>query len=93
MMQVQTLSALFSIPGFHARSRLQGIFGDPHARLVTLVRRKKLPCARAAGRGGLPPGQVLRSTPFSRVEHPGVRGLINRSVHPDLAYKPAGTDT
>jgi len=51
MTQVQTLSALFSFPGFHARSRLQGIFGDPHARLVTLVRRKKLPCARAAGRG------------------------------------------
>jgi hypothetical protein len=29
MTQVQTLSALFSFPGFHARSRLQGIFGDP----------------------------------------------------------------
>jgi hypothetical protein len=35
---VQTLSALFSFPGFRARSRLQGIFGDPPARLVTLVR-------------------------------------------------------
>lgn len=40
MKQAQTLSALFSFPGFRARSRLQGIFGDPHARLVTLIRRK-----------------------------------------------------
>jgi hypothetical protein len=29
MKRVQTLSALFSFPGFRARSRLQGIFGDP----------------------------------------------------------------
>lgn len=54
MKRVQTLSALFSFPGFRARSRLQGIFGDPHARLVTLVRRKKRPCARAVGRGTAP---------------------------------------
>ncbi len=40
MKRAQTLSALFSFPGFRARSRLHGIFGDPHARLVTLVRRK-----------------------------------------------------
>ena len=49
MQHTQTLSALFSFPGFRARSRLHGIFGDPHARLVTLVRRKKPPCAPAAG--------------------------------------------
>ena len=49
MKQTQTLSALFSFPGFRARSRLEGIFGDPHARLVVLVRRKKLPCVPAAG--------------------------------------------
>ncbi|HRB82531.1 MAG TPA: hypothetical protein PK614_09775 [Nitrospira sp.] len=48
MKQTQTLSALFSVPGFRARSRLHGIFGDPHARLVVFVRRKKLPCAPAA---------------------------------------------
>jgi hypothetical protein len=35
---VQTLSALFSFPGFRARSRRQGLFGDPPVRLVTLVR-------------------------------------------------------
>ena len=50
MKHPQTLSALFSFPGFRARSRLQGIFGDPHARLVALVRRKKRPCAPAVGR-------------------------------------------
>jgi hypothetical protein len=51
MKDTQTLSALFSVPGFRARSRLQGIFGDPHARLVVLVRRKQPPCARAARPG------------------------------------------
>jgi len=40
MKHTQTLSGLLSFPGFRARSRLQGIFGDSHARLVTLVRRK-----------------------------------------------------
>ena len=40
MKRIQTLSALFSFPGFRARSRLQGIFGDPHARVVTLVRQE-----------------------------------------------------
>lgn len=40
MTRIQTLSALFSFPGFRACSRLQGIFGDPHARLITLVRPK-----------------------------------------------------
>ena len=49
MKRAHTLSALFSFPGFRARSRLQGIFGDPHARLVVLVRRKKRRCAPAAG--------------------------------------------
>lgn len=51
---VHRLSALFAFPGFRARSRLQGIFGDPHARLVTLVRRNKRPCARAVARGTAP---------------------------------------
>jgi len=40
MKHTQTLSALLFFRGFRVRSRLQGIFGDPHARLVTLVRRK-----------------------------------------------------
>lgn len=42
---------LFSFPGFWARSHLQGVFGNPHARLVVLVRRKKLPFAPAIGCG------------------------------------------
>ena len=31
MPHTKTLSAVFSFPGFRARSQLQGIFGDPHA--------------------------------------------------------------
>jgi hypothetical protein len=40
MKNTQTLSALFSVLGFRACSRLHRIFGDPHARPVTLVRQK-----------------------------------------------------
>jgi hypothetical protein len=61
MKQPQTLSALFSVPGFRARSRLHGIFGDPHARLVVLVRRKKLPCAPAVGLGTGPSTTARRA--------------------------------
>lgn len=49
MPHTKTLSAVFSFPGFRARSQLQGICGDPHARLVVLVRRKEPRCAPAAG--------------------------------------------
>lgn len=38
MKHTQTLSALFSFPGFRVRSQLQGVFGDLHAQLVVLVR-------------------------------------------------------
>jgi hypothetical protein len=53
MKHIQTISALFFFPGFSTRSRLLGIFGDPHAQLVTLVRRKKPRCAPVAGCGCL----------------------------------------
>ena len=29
----------YTFPGFRPRATVQGLFGDPHARLVTLVRR------------------------------------------------------
>lgn len=54
MKQAQTLSALFSFPGFRSRSRLQGIFDDPYAGLAILVRRKKTPCAPGVGHGTAP---------------------------------------
>ena len=61
MQYTQTLSALFSVPEFRARSRLHGIFGDSHARLVILVRRKKLPGAPAAGLGTGPSPTARRA--------------------------------
>ena len=67
MKQAQTLSVLFSLAGFRVCSRLQGIFGDSHARLITLVRRKKLSCARAAGLGTEPSttaGRAACGTPM-----------------------------
>ncbi len=49
MKHSQTLSLLFSFPGFRARRQRQGNVGDPHARLVVFVRRKKQPCAPSVG--------------------------------------------
>ena len=69
MKNTQTLSAMFSFPGFLARSRLQGIFGDAHARLVTVVRRKKPPRARALELGTGPSttaGRAEYGTPMLR---------------------------
>ena len=43
MKRIQTLSALFSFSRFRARSRLQRIFGDPHARLPRLLDRQSPP--------------------------------------------------
>ena len=36
-----TVSALYSNPGFRARSTLTGIYGDPYARVIKLVRCQK----------------------------------------------------
>ena len=43
-----SLNALYSFPGFRARSKLKGILGDSPARIVTLVRRQKKRCAAHA---------------------------------------------
>ena len=48
MKSIRTLSELFSLNGFRAKAALTGKFGDPKARLVTLVRRKKRVSALAA---------------------------------------------
>jgi hypothetical protein len=46
-----TLASLYSLPGYRARSKLQGMMSDPGARVITLVRRQKkhivLPVAKA----------------------------------------------
>lgn len=44
----RSLRELFSFQGFVAAATLKGVFGDPKARVVTLRRRKKRPCARTA---------------------------------------------
>ncbi len=47
---VNTLQKLFSFPGFRAKQRLRGLFGDPMARVVELERRKKGLSAPVAAR-------------------------------------------
>lgn len=36
-----TLASLYSLPGYRAQSKLQGMMSDPEARVITLVRRQK----------------------------------------------------
>lgn len=54
------LADTYTFPGFHPLVYVQGIFGDPQARLITLVRRrKKLSAARVVRRIG--PGTTVDS--------------------------------
>ena len=46
MKTCKTLSELYSHSGFRARSRLTGVYGDPYARVIKLVRRQKKPFAQ-----------------------------------------------
>jgi hypothetical protein len=50
MKKVRTLRELFSFSGFYALSRLEGVFGDPQARIVELKRQKKERYALVVGR-------------------------------------------
>jgi hypothetical protein len=42
MKKHKTLKELFSFPGFKAANQLEGKFGEPKARIITLTRQKKL---------------------------------------------------
>ena len=48
MKTCKTLSELYSHPGFRARSKLTGVYGDPYARIIKLVRRQKKPFVQFA---------------------------------------------
>lgn len=50
MKETRTLRELFSFPGFYAKQQLQGVFGEPKARIVELKRQKKERYAQDAGR-------------------------------------------
>ena len=50
MKEKRTLRELFSLPGFKAKEKLQGEFGDQKARIVELRRQKKDQYAQAAAR-------------------------------------------
>ena len=41
MKNPKSIRALFAFPGFTAAAKLKGIFGDRHARVIQLKRRKK----------------------------------------------------
>jgi len=50
MKKARTLRELFSFPGFYALNRLEGVFGDPKARIVELKRQKKERYAQVVGK-------------------------------------------
>ena len=50
MKEKRTLRELFSVPGFYAKQQLQGVFGDPKARIVELKRQKKERYAQVVAR-------------------------------------------
>src|SRR6267378_3577511 len=53
----------YRFPGFRPIEEVRGVFGDPHARIVTLVRRsKKRPVGRADE--NIPVGTIARFAAF-----------------------------
>jgi hypothetical protein len=48
--KARTLRELFSFPGFYSQGQLQGVFGDPKARIVQLKRQKKAQSVQGAAR-------------------------------------------
>jgi hypothetical protein len=48
--KIRRLSDAYRFPGFRTLQRVHGIFGDPHARLIRLVRRGKKRFAAPAER-------------------------------------------
>jgi len=48
------LSDAYAFPGFRPLVTVQGVFGDPKARVVTLIRRSKKRSAEAAARRTTP---------------------------------------
>jgi len=48
--KAKTLRELFSFPGFYAQQQLEGIFGDPKARVFELKRQKKESYVQDVGR-------------------------------------------
>lgn len=48
--KARRLADAYRFPGFRTLETVQGLFGDPHARLITLVRRGKKRSVGPAGR-------------------------------------------
>lgn len=48
MSKVKRLLDEYHFPGFRSKAKVKGIFGDPKARVITLVRRQKKQCAAVA---------------------------------------------
>ena len=49
--RARRLTDAYAFPGFRPRTKVRGVFGDPKARIVTLVRRSKKQSAAFANWG------------------------------------------
>ena len=63
----------YRFPGFYPKSEVQGIFGDPKARVVTLIRRQKKQSA-----------VVERVTGASTIERAVVFGICPAEAHESI---------
>ena len=67
----------FQFPGFRPLKLVRGVFGDPWARVITLVRRSKKPSARNVA------GRTLAGT----TERPGARDLSSGNTRVYLEFE------
>jgi hypothetical protein len=72
----------YAFPGFRPRARVRGVFGDPKARIVTLVRRSKKRAAVSAdariGVGTTDAHASFAICPENKVSLGFVEGLNNK---------------
>jgi hypothetical protein len=77
MKKARTLRELFSFPGFYTQRQLQGVFGDPKARIVQLKRQKKAQSVQGVGR-------ATADTTIQKYDRYGIRMRWNGESISDL---------
>jgi hypothetical protein len=75
MRKRRTLSDLYHFPGCKPKKTVSGVFGDPHARVITLVRRGKKLLAGYAVQFIEP--AVLAKSDWSAIFPAGAPGFIS----------------
>jgi hypothetical protein len=79
---------LYSFPGFRAKAKFKGVFGDPHARIVDLRRVQKKRHALSAGgvRGAF---TIAESTKYAIWTAAGCESTWNSNIAESIAGRVA----